>query len=325
MSRRIKEHTHVNDQGIDLNNPLYCKWIKRFTFEEMELDLASKGDITTNVLFGEEDFKVRARIIAKEDGILAGVQEIRWFLNKNHQSTVFKEIYLSDSKSDGEKIKKGDTVMKINGFASDVLKVERIILNLLQRMSGVATETRKVVDLAKKVNKNIIITPTRKTLWGLLDKKAVLVGGGGTHRLNLSDAVLIKDNHLLSVSKCASEQLSKLNVVEEVLRRLKKHYLGRFLEIEVSNMEEALKAAEILAKGMKMPCLIMLDNFSPALIAKTIKELMKRNLYDNIYLEASGGITARNVQKYAKTGIDIISMGSLTHSVKAIDMNLEIM
>ncbi|MEK9132484.1 MAG: carboxylating nicotinate-nucleotide diphosphorylase [Patescibacteria group bacterium] len=283
-------------------NSLYKKWVKQFTFAEMEKDSIG-GDVTTETLFAAKETGC-ASILAKEAGIFAGRQEIEFFLNG------LKNVSYEFFKKDGEKISAGDEILRVNGHIRTLLKAERIILNLFGRMSGVATKTRQIVDKIR--NPHVLITPTRKTLWGMLDKRACLLGGGGTHRFNLSDAVLIKDNHLDLMARDISLALS----------RFKKIKRARFLEIEVENFGEAVQAAEVL-QNFKLPCLIMLDNMKPVEIKRVILELKKRD-HKNIKIEASGEINEKNVTFYAKAGVDVISMGCLTKNAKSLDFSMDV-
>jgi len=184
------------------------------------------------------------------------------------------------------------------------------MLNLLSRMSGIATATRKLVEKVKKARLNTRIAATRKTAPGLLyfDKKAVFIGGGDPHRLHLDDMVLIKDNHLaVSENIETAVQLAKQNAS-----------FTRKIEVEVTKVADALKAAKAGAD------VIMLDNFSPKLIRETIGLLKEAGFHEKILLEASGGITQENLLEYAQTQVNIISLGELTHSVRALDVSLEI-
>lgn len=283
-------------------NSLYKKWVKQFTFSEMEKDSIG-GDITTEALFDAKKLG-HAGIFAKEAGVFCGRQEIEFFLDG------LRKVSYEFFKKDGEKISAGDEVLRVNGPVRILLKAERIILNLFGRMSGVATRTRQIVDKVK--NPHVLITPTRKTLWGMLDKRACLLGGGGTHRFNLSDAVLIKDNHLDLMARNIPLALSRFKKIKGV----------RFLEIEVESFNEAMLASEEL-KNFRLPCLIMLDNMSPAEIKRVILELKKRN-HKNIKVEASGQINEKNVTAYAKTGVDVISMGCLTKDAKSLDFSMDV-
>ncbi len=283
--RRIKKYFNQKEK-LTLKNRKYLKQVKRLTEDFLFEDLDTKGDVTSDAVI-KGNPKVTAIIKAKENGILAGFEETRWFL----KSYV---LGLTSYAKDGDEIKKGDKIMKISGNIKDILKVERTILNLLQRMSGIATQTNKLV---KKVGKNVLIAPTRKTQWGLVDKRAVTLGGGGTHRLGLYDWILIKDNH---IKQMASYKLPATSY---------------FTEIECKTKSQVLKYAK------QNPDAIMFDNFKPENIKKIIKQIGKTN----IIFEASGNITEKNIASYAKSGVDVISLGSLTHSTKALDISLDIL
>lgn len=271
-------------------------------FEE---DLCN-GDVTSMLLVAPKQLGV-GKIICKQDGVLAGIQEMMDFLNQ------FKNLTIKLNKKDGDNIKNGEIFATMVGNAKDILKIERTVLNLLQRMSGIATLTR---EFAKKAP-GVLITSTRKTFLGPLDKHACVIGGAGTHRLNLSDAVLIKDNHL-SLLK------NDLNFIFKKLERTKA--AGRFIEIEVGNPEQALRVVEIYNKTKfpaNVPFVLMLDNMQPLAIKQSIVRLKKYSK-KKIYFEASGGINLKNVRAYAKSGVDIISVGALTHSAPALDISLKI-
>jgi nicotinate-nucleotide pyrophosphorylase (carboxylating) len=208
---------------------------------------------------------------------------------------------------DGSKVVKGAVVMNVSGYARAILKAERTVLNIIMRMSGIATETRRMVDLAKGVT----ILATRKTAPGLryFDKKAVVLGGGATHRMRLDDMVLIKDNHLVLVSdlgKCI--RLAKKNVGSSIK-----------VECEVRTKEEALAAVAAEADT------VMLDNFTPKQAQQTIRQIRRMGLRNKVKIELSGGINQNNIRQYSRTKPDFISLGYITHSSKTIDFSLEIM
>ncbi|MDP8888124.1 MAG: carboxylating nicotinate-nucleotide diphosphorylase [Thermoproteota archaeon] len=208
---------------------------------------------------------------------------------------------------DGSKVEKGTVVMNVSGYARAILKAERTVLNIIMRMSGIATETRRMVDLAEGVT----ILATRKTAPGLryLDKKAVVLGGGATHRMRLDDMVLIKDNHLVLISdlgKCI--RLAKKNVGSSIK-----------VECEARSKEEALAVVAAEADG------VMLDNFTPRQVQETIREITRMGLRNKVKIELSGGINQNNIRHYSRTKPDFISLGYITHSFKAIDFSLEIM
>lgn len=314
----LKNLTHNAKDFLSVTKPNYKQWVFRYTFLELDKDLSPNGDITSDAVIPESAMAAGV-IYAQEDGVLAGVEELRYFLVDSDPR--FKprigELQVGFFKKDGERVVSGDKICEIIGKARDILAVERVCLNLLMRMSGVATNTARLVALA---GTDVLLTPTRKTLWGLLDKKAVVIGGGGTHRLNLSDAVLIKDNHLKVLGGSVSKALKSL---------IGKDSGARFVEIEVESEEDALKAASDLDTmlspgGITSPACIMLDNFSTSEIRTTLELVKEKGLYDKILFEASGGISATNLAEYAATGVDIISMGELTMGANFLSFHLEI-
>ena len=253
-----------------------------------------KGDITSSLLSKK---KISARIISRENAIVAGTpyaKEI--FKIKGCSSKILKK--------DGSRIKPNQTIMIITGDAGKILTCERTALNLLTRMSGIATQTN---ELVKKIPKKTKVYATRKTAPGLryFDKEAVEIGGGKKHRLRLDEMVMIKDNHIAVGN-------SLLSIIKKAKKRYKK------FEVEVENTSDAILAAKEGAT------IVMLDNFSPSQIKRTIQALKNQKLRSKVMLEASGGINSKNISKYGQTGVDIISVGSITNSVKGIDMSLEI-
>ncbi len=259
------------------------------------------GDVTTQAII-PPNLTVKAIVIAKEEGVAAGIEE----------TTVLAEYLGLKVKAkvvDGEKIENKQVLMEIIGDAQTILSFERTLLNLLSRMSGIATKTRKLIEKLDKAGTKTKIAGTRKSAPGLLyfDKKAIIVGGGDPHRFHLDDMILIKDNHLAIVGS-----------VEEAVKKAKAN--GSFtkkIEVEVSKSEDAVKAANAGAD------IIMLDNFSPKQ-AKEASEILKKSGFVDVLLEVSGGITGETLIEYAAAQVDIISMGDLTHSVKALDISLEI-
>ncbi|QDA30640.1 carboxylating.nicotinate-nucleotide diphosphorylase [Thermococcus indicus] len=256
------------------------------------------GDVTSEAVV-PEGINARAVIIAKQEGVIAGVEEAK---------ALFEHfgVEVKVRKRDGEKVKKGEVILELTGDARAILLVERTALNVMGRMSGIATEVRRLVDRVKAVNPKVRVAGTRKTLLKPLDKRAILIGGGEPHRFSLSDAMLIKDNHLALVP------------LEEAIQRAKAFSVYKVVEVEVETIEDALKAAKAGAD------VVMLDNMSPAEIAETIAALKREGLRDRVKIEVSGGITPENIEEYARLDIDIISLGYLTHSVKNFDVSLEI-
>lgn len=305
-------NTHNQQHLLTPKNPRYRRAIYRYTTEAF-LEDVGKGDITTNLLFQEKK-TVHGRIIAKESGICAGQQEIEYFL-------VIGKFEVAFFKKDGGHLKKGDCICEIKADIRDILRIERTILNLLGRMSGIATLTHRIVKKARRVNPNLLLCPTRKTLWGFLDKRAVAIGGGGTHRLGLDDAILIKDNHLDAAGRNIAFAISRFFPVRSA---------HKFIEIEVEDVEEALIAIREFVRLRKkyrtrIPCFVMLDNVKPDELKRTLILLEENGLRNEAGVEVSGGITEKNIVSYAKTGVDIISMGCLTHSAAMLDVSLELL
>ncbi len=260
-------------------------------------DVGKKGDITSDALFSKQ--KARAIIIAKEDCVLAGLQEAQEVFKRAGASArlLFK---------DGTDVQKGNYVMEIQGPARSILKGERLALNIIGRMSGIATETKKIVQRCKKINPMVSIAATRKTTPGFrkFEKKAIILGGGEPHRYGLYDAVLIKDNHLKMIGS-----------IEDAIVKIKRKLPGMPIEIEVENETDALTAAKHNVE------IIMLDNFDPK-TAKNVTQKIHR-INPGISIEVSGGITSDNIKHYASFS-DRISLGCLTHSMRNKDFSLEI-
>lgn len=320
MDRKaLREFTHRAAKFLRLENTTYKQWVFRYTFLELEKDFGMYGDITSEAIF-KDNSRVKARIVARENGILAGVDEIRYFLVESDAS--FRPRIKSDFRvdfkmEDGSRVRTGDVVMEISAGAQDLLAVERVVLNLLSRMSGVASFARKIVDMVAE--SDVLIAPTRKTLWGWLDKKAVLLGGGGTHRLSLSDAMIVKDSHLDIIGRDFSEVMKRIADSGEE---------ARFVEIEVENVDEALDVSKrfcgMIDGGFDLVGVVMMDNMATTDVIEAIGLIKERGYHDQLLFEASGGICERNVVAYARTGVDILSLGCLTGGVKSLDFGLDI-
>jgi len=277
--------------------------IIRDKLREMLMEDIGFGDITTSALIANH-VTAKAYIIADEAGIISGLEEANLLLKE-------LGVEVKQLLNDGDKVTPRSVIMELQGPAKSILMGERVILNLLMRMSGIATMTSKAVEKAKAVNPRIIVAGTRKTMPLLrgFDKKAIKIGGGDTHRWRLDDCVLIKGNHLALVGD-----------VKQAVRRARKVVsFSKKIEIEVQNPEDAVIAARAGAD------IVMLDNMSLKNISGTIKRLRDEGLRDKILIEASGGITLENAAEYAKTSVDIISIGCLTHSVKALNLKLKIL
>ncbi|MBR1750489.1 MAG: carboxylating nicotinate-nucleotide diphosphorylase [Ruminococcus sp.] len=254
-------------------------------------------DVTTDYLVDPNQVST-ARYVAKADGVLCGIDiAVRVFKLLDDSSSA--EVYIHD----GERVKKGDIIARITCHTRELLKGERTALNIVQHMSGIATMTRECVDLVSGTKASI--ADTRKTLPGLrqIQKYAVTVGGGRNHRYNLSDCAMLKDTHLDAYG-------SMTNAVK-VLREKMGHTVK--IEVEVADLTEL---EEALSLGVEV---IMLDNMSNEDMRKAVEITAGRAL-----LEASGNVTAENIRSIAQTGVDIISLGALTHSVKAFDISMKI-
>jgi nicotinate-nucleotide pyrophosphorylase (carboxylating) len=261
-----------------------------------------QGDITTSLIV-PSDTNTRASVVAKQAGFVAGIEEAKIFLQS-------LGLEVEASVNDGKKVRTGEVLLRISGDACTLLAAERTLLNLLSRMSGIATATRNLVEKLRKANVKTRVACTRKTAPGLLyfDKKAVLIGGGDTHRLHLDDMILIKDNHI-----------ALAGTVEKAVEKAKKHAsFSKKIEVEVTKAEEVLAAVRAGAD------IVMLDNFSPKQIEKAIEFLKREKCYGKVLVEASGGITSENIMRFASAGVDIVSLGEITQSPKALDMSLEI-
>ncbi len=268
-------------------------YLLRFLHEDVPF-----GDITSEAVI-PEDVKARAVIVAKQSGVIAGIGEVK---------ALFEHfgVAVDVKKDDGEEVGEGDVILELVGNARSVLLVERTALNVMGRMSGIATEVRRLIGKVRAVNPKVRIAGTRKTLLKPIDKRALLIGGGEPHRFSLSDAILIKDNHLALVS------------LEEAIKRAKAFSVYKVVEVEVESLEDAVKAVKAGAD------VVMLDNMTPGEIAGTVEALKREGLRERVKIEVSGGITPGNIVDYAKLDIDVISLGYLTHSVKNFDVSLEI-
>ena len=257
------------------------------------------GDITTE-FFVPEALKARGRIIAREPAVVAGTAAAAEVFRKIDPVTEVQIVH-----QDGDAVVAGDVIIEVRGLARAILKAERVALNFLQRLSGVATLTRQFVDAVG--NHSAKILDTRKTTPGLraLQKSAVVAGGGVNHRSGLYDMVLVKDNHLAA--------LGGLSGFADQIRRLREERPNIRIEVEADDLEQARVFVEI--DGIDV---ILLDNMVPAQIREALA--LRRN---NIKFEASGGITLKNVRRIAATGVDYISIGALTNSAPAVDLGLE--
>jgi nicotinate-nucleotide pyrophosphorylase (carboxylating) len=260
---------------------------------------APSGDITSAAVI--PDITCNAVIRAEQAGIIAGLKEVSILFS--HFGVSVKHLV-----KDGDMVCQNDILLSLFGDAKKILLVERTALNIIGRMSSIATQTRKIADIVSSVNPHCRIAATRKTCPGfqIFDKKAVQIGGGDPHRMNLSDGILIKDNHLVLVP------------LKSAIRAAKKVSAYKKIEVEVETSDDALIAASAGAD------IIMLDNMSPDQVTQTIALLKREGLWDRILIELSGGITESSLKTYAALDVEMISLGFLTHSVCNFSVNLEI-
>ena len=261
-----------------------------------------QGDLTSEYVV-DKDLKSSSFIICKSElAVVAGLEEAQ----------IIFDMCKCDSKvlvKDGDVVKNGCKVMTIKGRTRSILKAERTALNLIMRMSGIATDTKKFVDIVRTISKDIRITGTRKTAPGLrfFDKKSIELGGGYAHRNSLDEMILIKDNHL-AVTNSIREAISMAR------QKVGKNIM---IECEVSDTNSSVEAIKSGAD------IIMLDNFSPQQAQETISYLTKSDLRKKILVEISGGVNLSNIKEYAYALPDMISVGSLTHSSKSVDFSME--
>jgi nicotinate-nucleotide pyrophosphorylase (carboxylating) len=281
-------------------HPIKGKQVEQIVSNALAEDLGS-GDVTSEALVPSE-LEGKASILVKRDGVLVGLDVAKEVFRQVDPSLRFKALV-----KDGAKIRKGGMVATVDGKVASILKAERTALNFLQHLSGIATETAQYVDAVSGTK--AIITDTRKTIPGLrlLEKYAVRAGGGRNHRLNLGDGVLIKDNHLVALRS------SGVGLGEAVKKARKRAPRARKVEVEVESVKQAQEA---LSAGADI---IMLDNMNVKDMRRVVELVQGRAL-----LEASGGITLDNVRSVAEAGVDLISVGALTHSAKALDISLEV-
>jgi nicotinate-nucleotide pyrophosphorylase (carboxylating) len=274
-------------------------YIKEIIRSALDEDIQT-GDITTQAVIPDSVLG-KGKFLVKADGVIAGLS-----IAKNVFEMIDDKVDFNISISDGQKVKAGDVVAEVEGKAASILTAERTALNFLQRMSGIATLTNKFVEKINHTKAKIL--DTRKTVPGLrlLDKEAVKLGGGENHRIGLYDMFLIKDNHIEIAGSIVGAVNACRNFQQKKNAQLK-------IEVETKNLEEVKEA---LACNVDI---IMLDNFKTEMMKKAVILINGKCL-----VEASGNINIDNVKDVAETGVDFISVGALTHSVKALDISLEV-
>ncbi len=277
--------------------PEIVETLKKFLEEDVR-----SGDLTTNVTIPEENTAL-ATIYAREKAVLAGIKEaeaIAYLTGLTYEVLAFEGNWVSPE----------EPVMRLRGKARTLLTVERLILNIIQRMSGIATKTYRMVSIAREENPKVKIACTRKTTPGFrfFEKRAVVIGGGDSHRYALDDMVLIKNNHITAVG----------GVHEAVSTAKDAVSFSKKISCEARTLQET---EEAISAGADI---VLLDNFSPKDIGGLIEVLKSKGVRGNVILEASGGINEDNVREYARNEIDVISSGSLTHSYDSVDFNMRL-
>ncbi len=326
--------------SLHLENADYLRAVSAFTAELLATDVGG-GDLTAKALRLAAR-PTTAQVLAKTAGIAAGIAEFSWLLKQGG-------LRVDARKQDGDAFACGETLLDIEGSRADLLLYERVGLNLLQRLSGIATMTHNLQQRIRSIHPGTFILGTRKTPWGLLDKRALHLGGGGTHRLGLWDAILVKNNHLALLADREEDA-----VCIAAQRAWECRGAAAFVEIEVRSEASAIaaakafrslrdadrhpetesqdesrhqtvrqtKAAEAASRQeTPCPCVLMLDNIAPREAAHILGALRAQNLLDDVLIEASGNISESNLQGYAEAGVDAISVGALTHSVQALDLS----
>lgn len=288
-----------------LTNPVYARQVKRI----LQFILHADRQTRDCSLYPARYYRSAAQAIvkAKSTAIVAGLEEVQYFLRPTG-------LEIRPNFTDGQKIEAGEILLTITGPSGLILTYERTILNVLQRLSGIATATHRLVNLIADTSARV--AATRKTLWGWLDKRAVARGGGVTHRLGLFDGAMLKENHLAVLLKAEGTALT------QALSNLARQKI-RFIEVEVQNSAQFWQLVAIFQELPSPPAhVLMFDHFTPSAIAELIARLRDRNLRYPILLEASGNITEANIRNYALSGVDIISVGSITHSTPSSDFSL---
>ncbi|MFY9690862.1 MAG: hypothetical protein WAJ86_13070 [Candidatus Acidiferrales bacterium] len=296
---------------MTLDHRDYRDMVRTFTESLVHADLAPR-DLTVAAL-GLRGGHAEAAILARAGGVVAGLAELA-FLLQSHG------IVVAFEKKDGDAVRPGDLLLRAEGDEIQLLALERVGLNLIQRMSGIATASRCLQERASRQCPATRIVGTRKTPWGLLDKRALHLGNGGTHRLGLGDAIVVKNNHLALL---APREEDAAPIAIEKAWGFRKD--SAFIEVEVRGEAAARAAANTFRRlqaecAEEYPCLLMLDNMTPDQIGAILDVLRREDLWDHVLIEASGGISESSVEAHAARGVDAISIGALTHSARALDI-----
>ncbi len=297
-------------ETLTLENSRYLEAVSSLTIKLLQSDL-EPADLTTEAL-GLEKRTAEVSIVAVESGVVAGLEEAAWLYGRTG-------LRVERLTADGERVRSDEAVLRIQGNAKVLLQLERVGLNVIQRMSGIATATRRLRELVNSRSPGTAVVATRKTPWGLLDKRAVHLGGGGTHRLGLWDAILIKSNHLRFFG--SEEEGASLALKRAWPRRQQ----AAFVEVEVTGLAGALAAARTYRDLQQeepeaCACFLLLDNADAREVRRMVAALQAQGLWEHVLLEVSGRISEMTIESYAACGVDAISAGALTHSCRALDL-----
>ncbi|PJC37398.1 hypothetical protein CO046_00495 [Candidatus Peregrinibacteria bacterium CG_4_9_14_0_2_um_filter_53_11] len=291
-------------------SPRYAATLKGILGEFVRAD-GGLSDVTAQAYFSPRA-RARAGVIARSSGCLAGRQEAEWLVRE-----FFPSLRLSFSHRDGETFEAEETLLTLEGAAHHLFGFERILLNTLGTLSGIASRARALRLVAESACPTILLAATRKTRWGLLDKRACTLAGVLSHRLSLDDAVMIKDSHCDAAGLSPAEYLQALLASPSL-------FTSRFIEIEVQSAEEARRVVEVCASTPRLRgrAVLMLDNFTPRRAAVLIEELRSHGAA-SLPIELSGGISEKNIRAFAQTGADVLSLGTLTTNSPFIDLSLK--
>ena len=294
-------HPYDRSHLLSLKNPLFVQDLERYFLGSYESD-AAIGDVTEEALVTPNK-EVSGVVVAKQSGVFCGGPLIKWFF-----SHIYEDVRVQVNFEESADFKKGDIILELKGPASGILRTERAFLNVLQRLCGISTLTDQYRIAASPVP----VAATRKTLYGLLDIYAVAMGGGLTHRLNLGDAPLFKENDLNLLQNDLGELMAVLPHLPEDVP---------FVTVEIETIEQYEDLLKRLPASYRVPFFVMFDNFKASELGNL---LSKTNMArpDYLFYEASGGITLESIQDYAQTGVDVISVGAITHSVLPVDLSL---
>lgn len=329
------QNLYQYSDSYTLDNPLYKTSVIAFMNEMLGEDLRESGCITALAIFDRKD-KGRAMISAKQKGILAGLEETCLLLD-NFRTHLQYELAIRNGVAikDGDELQADeDPILFIEGDIITILEVERTILNILQRMSGIASEVHYQQERIYACQSHSRLAATRKLQWARLDKKAFIIGGGLSHRRGLYDTMMIKDteidfwHHIEEVHAKVRKENARIRWISESIERCWSHRdKSKGLIVEVETREEAAKVArqlKDLQNGRYYPCAIMLDNFKPKDIITTLDQCRGEGTYEWTLFESSGNITEETIEEYAKTGVDVLSTGKPTHSTNVLDIHMKV-